>query len=96
MRVALMIEGQEDVTWEDWVALAQACERNGFEALFRSDHYISVDDFRDPHVRPLPAVVVQVQATARAAPAGSTSTSIPSPANASSPVISRAAGIGSS
>jgi F420-dependent oxidoreductase-like protein len=42
-----MIEGQEDVTWEDWVALALACERNGFEALFRSDHYISVDDFRD-------------------------------------------------
>ena len=38
-----MIEGQEDVTWADWVALAQACERLGFEALFRSDHYASVD-----------------------------------------------------
>ena len=37
-----MIEGQEDVTWEDWVAIAQACERLGFEALFRSDHYLSV------------------------------------------------------
>src|SRR5918994_3786640 len=36
-----MIEGQEDVTWEDWVAIAQACERLGFEALFRSDHYLS-------------------------------------------------------
>src|SRR3954449_3100253 len=42
MRVALMIEGQEDVTWEDWVALAGACERAGIEALFRSDHYVSV------------------------------------------------------
>src|SRR3954466_11981097 len=42
MRVALMIEGQEDVTWEDWVALADACERSGIEALFRSDHYVSV------------------------------------------------------
>jgi F420-dependent oxidoreductase-like protein len=42
MRVALMIEGQEDVTWEDWVALADACERWGIEALFRSDHYLSV------------------------------------------------------
>src|SRR3954449_10611333 len=42
MRVALMIEGQEDVTWEDWVALADACERSGVEALFRSDHYLSV------------------------------------------------------
>src|SRR3954452_9287153 len=37
-----MIEGQEDVTWEDWVALAGACERSGIEALFRSDHYLSV------------------------------------------------------
>src|SRR5690349_13813331 len=37
-----MIEGQEDVTWEDWVALADACERAGIEALFRSDHYVSV------------------------------------------------------
>ncbi len=43
VRFAVMIEGQEDVTWEDWVALAQACERLGFEALFRSDHYGSVD-----------------------------------------------------
>jgi F420-dependent oxidoreductase-like protein len=42
MRVALMIEGQEDVTWQDWVALADACERSGIEALFRSDHYSSV------------------------------------------------------
>src|SRR6201995_4698033 len=42
MRVALMIEGQEDVTWDDWVALADACERSGIEALFRSDHYLSV------------------------------------------------------
>src|SRR3954469_18972336 len=42
MRVALMIEGQEDVTWEDWVALAETCEAAGVEALFRSDHYLSV------------------------------------------------------
>lgn len=37
-----MIEGQEGVTWEDWVALADTCERVGIEALFRSDHYVSV------------------------------------------------------
>ena len=42
VRIALMIEGQEDVTWEDWVALADACERSGIETLFRSDHYLSV------------------------------------------------------
>src|SRR3954451_22307895 len=42
MRVCLMIEGQEDVGWEDWVAIARACEEHGIEALFRSDHYIGL------------------------------------------------------
>ncbi len=34
-----MIEGQEGVTWQQWVALAAACEEHGIESLFRSDHY---------------------------------------------------------
>lgn len=34
-----MIEGQEGVTWDEWVALARACEESGVEAMFRSDHY---------------------------------------------------------
>jgi alkanesulfonate monooxygenase SsuD/methylene tetrahydromethanopterin reductase-like flavin-dependent oxidoreductase (luciferase family) len=42
MRVCLMIEGQEDVRWDDWVAIARACEEHGIEALFRSDHYIGL------------------------------------------------------
>jgi F420-dependent oxidoreductase-like protein len=42
VRICLMIEGQEGVAWADWVALAEACERLGFDALFRSDHYLSV------------------------------------------------------
>jgi F420-dependent oxidoreductase-like protein len=41
MDVCLMIEGQEGVTWEQWVALARACEELGYEGLFRSDHYLS-------------------------------------------------------
>jgi F420-dependent oxidoreductase-like protein len=47
MRIALMIEGQEDVTWDDWVALARACEEHGIDTLFRSDHYLSVADDRE-------------------------------------------------
>lgn len=47
IRVCLMIEGQEDVGWDDWRALADACEQGGFDALFRSDHYVSVDDRRE-------------------------------------------------
>lgn len=41
MRLALMIEGQEGVSWDDWLALAEACEEHGVEAMFRSDHYLS-------------------------------------------------------
>jgi alkanesulfonate monooxygenase SsuD/methylene tetrahydromethanopterin reductase-like flavin-dependent oxidoreductase (luciferase family) len=42
MRICLMIEGQESVSWEDWLGLAKACEESPIEALFRSDHYLSV------------------------------------------------------
>jgi F420-dependent oxidoreductase-like protein len=38
-----MIEGQEGVTWGQWVALARACEGHGLEGLFRSDHHLSFE-----------------------------------------------------
>ena len=49
MRIALMIEGQEGVTWEQWVAIARACEEHGIPDLFRSDHYVGLmgDETRD-------------------------------------------------
>jgi F420-dependent oxidoreductase-like protein len=43
MRVCLMIEGQEGVTWDQWRALATTAEAAGFEALFRSDHYMPLE-----------------------------------------------------
>jgi F420-dependent oxidoreductase-like protein len=42
VRICLMIEGQEGVEWEQWLALAHAAEEAGLEGLFRSDHYLSV------------------------------------------------------
>ena len=42
MRVCLMIEGQEGVSWEQWLALARAAEDAGLDGLFRSDHYRSI------------------------------------------------------
>jgi alkanesulfonate monooxygenase SsuD/methylene tetrahydromethanopterin reductase-like flavin-dependent oxidoreductase (luciferase family) len=42
MRISLMIEGQEGVTWAQWVELARAAEAAGLEGLFRSDHYRSI------------------------------------------------------
>ena len=42
MRLCLMIEGQEGVTWDDWVRLARLTEDEGLEGLFRSDHYTAI------------------------------------------------------
>jgi alkanesulfonate monooxygenase SsuD/methylene tetrahydromethanopterin reductase-like flavin-dependent oxidoreductase (luciferase family) len=36
-----MVEGQAGVSWDEWLALAHACEEHGIEAMFRSDHYLS-------------------------------------------------------
>jgi F420-dependent oxidoreductase-like protein len=44
MRVCLMIEGQDGVSWDQWRALASTAEEHGFEALFRSDHYMTLGD----------------------------------------------------
>jgi F420-dependent oxidoreductase-like protein len=41
MEICLMIEGQEGVTWDQWLSLALACEEHGLDGLFRSDHYLS-------------------------------------------------------
>ena len=42
MRVVMMIEGQEGVTWPQWVALAEAAEAARLEGLFRSDHFAMI------------------------------------------------------
>jgi F420-dependent oxidoreductase-like protein len=47
VRINLMIEGQEDVTWGQWTDLARTAEEVGLEGLFRSDHYQSVQGRAD-------------------------------------------------
>ena len=44
MNLDLMIEGQDGITWPQWTAIAEACERHGVAALFRSDHYLHFDE----------------------------------------------------
>ncbi len=41
MRFGLMIEAQQGLSYAEQLGLAQAAERLGFEAFFRSDHYRS-------------------------------------------------------
>src|SRR5829696_2768129 len=47
MELCVAIEGQEGVTWEEWLALAEACERWNVPALYCSDHYLSTAGVRD-------------------------------------------------
>src|SRR4051794_32892494 len=37
--VALMIEGQDGLTWNRWERIAKTAEQSGFKGLFRSDHF---------------------------------------------------------
>jgi F420-dependent oxidoreductase-like protein len=44
MQLDVLIVTQENVTWDDWCSLADACERGGVPTLFAGDHYISTND----------------------------------------------------
>lgn len=39
MRIGLMVEGQNGLTWERWSHILSLAERLGFPTLFRSDHF---------------------------------------------------------
>lgn len=43
IEVAIMLEGQNDLTWERWQRIARAVEDLGFVGLYRSDHYTNVN-----------------------------------------------------
>jgi F420-dependent oxidoreductase-like protein len=43
VELCLMIEGQEGVSWPQWLDIARACEQHGIGTLFRSDHYMNLD-----------------------------------------------------
>lgn len=43
MEVAIMIEGQNGLTWPRWQRVARAVEELGFAGLYRSDHYTNAN-----------------------------------------------------
>ncbi|MEE2037212.1 LLM class F420-dependent oxidoreductase [Nocardiopsis sp. CT-R113] len=44
MRLRIFLEPQQGATYEDQLAVAKAAEDLGFDALFRSDHYLHMGD----------------------------------------------------
>jgi len=47
MKLGVMIEGQEGLTWERWKKIVRVTEDLGFESLWRSDHFFSLMGARD-------------------------------------------------
>ena len=43
IEVAIMIEGQDGLTWERWQRIAKLVEDMGFAGLYRSDHYTNAN-----------------------------------------------------
>ena len=43
MQIAIMIEGQDGLTWDRWRRIATAVEELGFAGLYRSDHYTNAN-----------------------------------------------------
>lgn len=41
--IAIMIEGQDGLTWDRWKRLARTVEEAGFDGLYRSDHFTNPD-----------------------------------------------------
>ncbi|WP_259312701.1 TIGR03560 family F420-dependent LLM class oxidoreductase [Capillimicrobium parvum] len=63
MDLCVMIEGQEGVSWPQWQALADACERHGIPALFRSDHYLPLGGRLEREVHDAWATICALAAT---------------------------------
>jgi F420-dependent oxidoreductase-like protein len=47
MELALMIEGQQDMTWLRWQRIGRAADDLGFAGLYRSDHFTNPDEDLD-------------------------------------------------
>ena len=66
LRLALMIEGQEGLTWDRWRRLARVAEDGGFESLFRSDHLTGLfGDSRRPSLDTWASLTWLATATSR-------------------------------
>lgn len=66
MRVGIMIEGQEGLTWERWLRLMEAAEDMGYESLCRSDHLTGLfGDSKRPSLETWTSLTVVAMRTRR-------------------------------
>ena len=54
MKLRIFTEPQQGATYDDLLTVAQATERLGFDAFFRSDHYMRIGEGEPAPVRPTP------------------------------------------
>jgi len=47
VEVGIMVEGQENMTWERFLGLARTVEELGFDSIFRSDHLTALGGAKD-------------------------------------------------
>ncbi|WP_220132684.1 LLM class flavin-dependent oxidoreductase [Halorhabdus salina] len=45
--IAIMVEGQQGLTWDRWQRIGHTVEELGFSGLFRSDHFTDADGTTD-------------------------------------------------
>src|SRR5256712_3099556 len=66
MKVAVMIEAQEGLTWEHWFRIADRVEELGLDSLWRSDHFFSLSgDLRRPALECWTSLTALAQRTRR-------------------------------
>jgi len=66
MRVGLMIEGQEGLTWKRWLRLIEAAEDMGYDSLCRSDHLTGLSgDAKRPSLETWTSLTVVAMRTRR-------------------------------
>src|SRR5256886_10044898 len=66
MKIAVMIEAQEGLTWEHWFRIADRVEQLGLDSLWRSDHFFSLSgDLHRPALECWTSLTALAQRTRR-------------------------------
>jgi F420-dependent oxidoreductase-like protein len=65
MRIGVMIEGQEGLTWDHWFRIAERVETLGLDSLWRSDHFFSSSHRTAPSLEAWVSLTALAQRTRR-------------------------------